>query len=59
MEFAIIPRDLLIKLQLEHIAAKEGRSVAQITDAFIQAGLEAYCGWPLDYPKCASIYCLN
>ena len=31
-----------LKKQLEVIAASEGRSVAQICDAFLQAGLVAY-----------------
>jgi hypothetical protein len=31
-----------LKSQLEGIAAREGRSVAQICDAFLKAGSEAY-----------------
>jgi uncharacterized protein (DUF1778 family) len=31
-----------IKKRLETVAASEGRSVAQICDAFLQAGLVAY-----------------
>ena len=31
-----------VKKDLENIAAHEGRSVAQICDAFLKAGLEAY-----------------
>jgi hypothetical protein len=31
-----------LKRDLENIAAREGRSVAQICDAFLEAGSEAY-----------------
>ncbi|PYV21528.1 MAG: hypothetical protein DMG27_20525 [Acidobacteria bacterium] len=31
-----------LKRSLEHIAAREGRSVAQICEAFLRAGAETY-----------------
>ena len=50
LEFAAMKKDLRftfriqsdLKKDLETIAAREGRSVAQICDAFLKAGSEAY-----------------
>jgi len=50
LEFAAMKKDLRftfriqsdLKKELEAIAAREGRSVAQICDAFLKAGTEAY-----------------
>jgi hypothetical protein len=50
LEFASMKKDLRftfrigsdLKKDLETIAAREGRSVAQICDAFLKAGSEAY-----------------
>ena len=50
LEFASMKKDLRftfrigsdLKKDLESIAAREGRSVAQICDAFLKAGSEAY-----------------
>ena len=50
LEFTAMKKDLRftfrigsdLKKDLERIAAQEGRSVAQICDAFLKAGSEAY-----------------